>query len=165
MAIDYSIAREEILQNFDTGLTLAPNDLNVISEINQSVLLTNYLTLKGSAFSSLDRECWKYLVSYNFQYYTNWDLEEVSEISLKDISYVNDTLIKVKNKNFIGFIPALDKTDLSPVTLLACFLWDRMNIYSEHNRDLPITKNTDQATQNEWQFRVETAIDLKSEEE
>jgi len=97
MSTDYSVAKEEILQNFETGLTLGPNDLNVISETNQSVLLTNYLTLKGSAFSSLDRECWKYLVSYNFQYYTNWDLEEISEINLKDISYVNDTLIKEKN--------------------------------------------------------------------
>ena len=165
MSTDYSVAKEEILQNFETGLTLGPNDLNVISETNQSVLLTNYLTLKGSAFSSLDRECWKYLVSYNFQYYTNWDLEEISEINLKDISYVNDTLIKVKNNNFTGFIPALDKTDLSPITLLACFLWDRMNIYSEHNRDLPVTKNTDPSTQNEWQFRVSTALDLKTESE
>lgn len=165
MSKDYTIAKEEITQNFDTSLTLGPDDLNVISEINQSVLLTNYLTLKGSAFSSLDRECWKYLVSYNFQFYTNWDLEEISEISLKDITYVNDNLIKVKNKNFTGFIPALDKSDLSPITLLACFLWDRLNVYNEHNRDLPVTKNKDPSTQKEWEFRVATTLDLKTDSE
>ncbi|CAI8494927.1 unnamed protein product [Hanseniaspora opuntiae] len=139
MSKDYTIAKEEITQNFDTSLTLGPDDLNVISEINQ--------------------------ISYNFQFYTNWDLEEISEISLKDITYVNDSLIKVKNKNFTGFIPALDKSDLSPITLLACFLWDRLNVYNEHNRDLPVTKNTDPSTQKEWEFRVATTLDLKTDSE
>ena len=162
MSGDNKVAKEQILNSYETGLVLSPSDLTVLSDVNKNVLLTNYLTLKGTAFSNIDRECWKYLVSYNIQFFANWDLEEVSDLKLSDISYINDNLIKIENENFVSFLPSLDKSEISPITILACFLWDRMNVYEDHNRDLPVVYNTDATSASELKYRIATKADMSS---
>lgn len=156
------VAKSQIIESYEADLVLSSSDLSVLSDVNKNVLLTNYLTLKGTAFSNIDRECWKYLVSYNMQFFSNWDLQEVSDVKLSEISYVNESLIKCESDNFVCFLPSLDKSEISPITMLACFLWDRINVYDDHNRDLPVVYNTDQKSSSELKYRIATKADLKS---
>lgn len=155
-------AKSKIIESYEADLALSSSDLTILSDVNKNVLLTNYLTLKGTAFSNIDRECWKYLVSYNMQFFSNWDLQEVSAVKLSDISFINETLIKCESENFVCFLPSLDKSEISPITMLACFLWDRINVYDDHNRDLPVVYNTDQKSSSELKYRIATKADLKS---
>ncbi|XBW34582.1 hypothetical protein QEN19_000145 [Hanseniaspora menglaensis] len=162
MSVDNIKAKQHVLASYENGLVFSQSDLAVLSDVNKNVLLTNYLTLKGTAFYNIDRECWKYLVSYNMQFFFNWDMQEVCDIKLSDIKYVNDTLIRCESNYFFAFLPALDKSEISPITMLACFLWDRMNVYEDHNRDLPVVYNTDARSASDLKYRIATKADMVS---